>query len=254
MTRQTCKNCQHEVTANYCAHCGQKTSVEALTTVKLIKDFSDNVFQINHGLFYSIKEMTLHPGQSIANYLDGKRKQYFQPIAYAFTLATLYFLLTKVIGHSTFVDHFTEGYLLAVDDINSTLSEANLNFMTWLASNYAYTTLLVVPLFAFASYIAFINEKRGFLEHVVLHLYITGHQSLIYGISALIGVVGFDEDIMEVLTVICSMIYAIIVYLTFFTKKLILLRVVQALLSYLIALVFITIGLGIIVVIGESGV
>ena len=245
MTNKYCKNCSQEIHNNFCANCGQKTSVEHLTFSKLISDISDNVFQLNHGLFYSIKELTLHPAISIDNYLNGKRKKYLQPIAYAFTLATLYFLLTKLIGHSTFVDQIFEGYMLSVEGTNDTISEANPEFFSWLSSNYAYTTLLVVPLFALASRIAYFNAKNNFLEHLALNLYITGHQSLIYGLSAVVGLLVNHDDIMELITLLCSMTYAIIVLSTFFKNKHILISILQALLSYLIAFLFISISLGV---------
>ena len=245
MTGKMCKNCDQEIQQNFCAFCGQKTSVEPLTTTRLIKEVSDNVFQVNHGLFYSIKALTLHPALSINNYLSGKRKQYFQPIAYAFTLATLYYLITKVIGHSTFVDQIFEGYMLSVENKNTNTGEVNVNLIEWLTSNYAYTTLLLVPLFALGTRIAYFNGDKNLLEHLVLNLYITGHQSLIYGISAVIGLVVNNEDLMEAITLLCSMAYAIFVLTTFFNNKHVLVRISQALLSYIVAFLFIVLFLGV---------
>jgi hypothetical protein len=245
MTKKQCKNCHQEVHQRYCANCGQKTSVEPLTMKRLMTEISDNVFQINHGLFFSIKEFTLRPAQGIENYLSGQRKQYFQPIAYAFTLATLFFILVKLTGHSTFVEQLFEGYLMGVEKEDELMSPGNLGLIARVSNNYAYTILLLVPVFALASKIAFFNEKRNYLEHLVLNLYITGHQSIIYGIFAILGLLVDYVDVMEIITLFLSMFYAFFVFCHFFKNTHILIRLIQVLISYLIAMVFLAIFLGV---------
>jgi hypothetical protein len=62
-------NSSQEAHQNYCSHCGQKTSVELLSTKRLIKEVSDNIFQINHGLLFLIKKFTIRNTHIIKNYL-----------------------------------------------------------------------------------------------------------------------------------------------------------------------------------------
>jgi hypothetical protein len=246
MTSKYCKNCDQKVEHKYCAFCGQKTSVQPLSTSRIIKEISDNIFQINHGLFFSIKELTLRPAQSIENYLNGRRKQYFQPIAYAFTLATLFFILTKLVEQSTFIDDLFEGFTLSAEDRMSAVSDANTRVIAWLSNNYAYTTMLVAPIYALASFIAFSNNKRNYLEHLVVNLYVTGHQSLIYGIMAVIGLIVTNVDVMELITLSVSMLYATTVFVKFFKAKHIVVRVFQVMLIYLIALIIFVLMINII--------
>ncbi|MBT1450161.1 DUF3667 domain-containing protein [Glaciecola sp. XM2] len=205
---------------------------------------SDAVFQLNRGLFFTIKEMTLHPAASITQYLAGMRTRYSQPITYAFTLATLFFLMTKLMGSTTFIDQLFEGYTNAANDEQSGVSDSMQALIEWFSSNYAYTTLLLTPVYALSSYIAFANAKRRFLEHVVLNLYITGHQSLIYGASIFLALTGIRQDIVELMTLLFSMTYAIIVFTTFFKKKHVILMLLQALLTYALSIVFISLFMG----------
>lgn len=232
---EKCKNCHSNVSGNFCANCGQRTNIQALSLKTLLQELSDNVFQINHGLFFSIVEFSKRPGISVSNYLACKRKRYLQPIAYAFTLASIYFLLSQFIEQSTFFDQITEGFKLASD--NSEQDKLALSILNWFSKNYAFTALLIVPLFAGASKLAFINKGRNYLEHLVLNLYITGHQTLFYSFFALVSLLLEFEDLIETLTLITSMCFAGFTFYQFFEVKQVLMTVIKTLVYYACALV-----------------
>jgi hypothetical protein len=244
MTNKLCKNCNNSVEYSYCAHCGQKTSVESLTLKRLVKEISDNIFQVNYGLFFSIKEFTLRPAHSINNYLNGKRRQYFQPIAYAFTLATLYFIIARLTGDVTVVEELFEGYLIGIQEKGDVVSESSSRLIKWVSDNYAYTTLMIVPMFSIASFIVFINNKRNILEHLVVNLYITGHQSIVYATSAMLSLISDFGDIRELITVFVSVLYATWTLTSFFNQNHVLIRLIQVLMTYLISLVLLSLVVG----------
>lgn len=244
MSNKRCKNCNQVVEHKFCAHCGQKVSVEALTFTSLFKEMSDNIFQINHGLFFSIKEFTLRPAESVNNYLIGKRKQYLQPIAYAFTLATLFFIVAKLTGDETVVEELFEGYLIGMQETGEAISGTAEKTIKWVSENYAFSILLTVPIFSLASYVGFFNGRKNYLEHLVLNLYITGHQSIIYGISALIGVFAHFGEFREPITVFISVSYALWVLTSFFKQKHIVLRLLQACFVYLFSFMLLALILG----------
>lgn len=252
MEVKRCKNCGNEVFHQFCAHCGQKTSVETLSIKRLIKELSDNIFQINHGLFFSIIELTMRPAKSVENYLIGRRKQYFQPIAYAFTLATLYFLLTKLIDHGTIIDEMVEGYLLGVEQKNTSTNQISKDIIAWLSNNYAYTMLMLVPFFALASRLAFINVKRNYLEHLVLNLYVTGHQSLIYGALAIVSLVVNYNDVAELIAVVLSVSYCTLTFTQFFKGSHIIIRLLQCFIMYLLCFVYLVFILGLVLLLTNN--
>lgn len=243
MNNENCKNCDAMAEGNFCANCGQKTQLQRLSFATLIKDISDNIFQINHGLFYSIIEFTCRPAKSVENYLANKRKQYFQPIAYAFTLASLYFLLSKLVEHNTYFDSALEGFVLASTDMES--DKALIDSLSLLTQNYAISALALVPIFSLATYIVFFNERRNYLEHVVLNLYITGHQSLIYALFSLFSIIVKSNDLLEILTLAFSVSYATYVLVTFFRNGHGLVRIFKVGISYLISLTLAILTLGI---------
>ena len=54
-----CKNCGEVLTGKYCSKCGQKASVDKLNLSSFSSEISDGVFNMNKGLFYTIKELFL---------------------------------------------------------------------------------------------------------------------------------------------------------------------------------------------------
>lgn len=98
-----CKNCGAQLNGNFCSQCGQKAKIDTINLSYILSEVSDTFLQVNHGLFYTIKELFLRPGISIRDYLAGKRKSYFKPIAYVLLLSTIYALLASLISETTFL-------------------------------------------------------------------------------------------------------------------------------------------------------
>jgi len=211
-----CKNCDHIVEGNYCTFCGQSIRVDKVTFPNLLSELSESVFQVNRGLLFTIKELFIRPGKNIREYLNGKRKNHFKPIAYALALSTIYFLLSQIIGGETFLNDLLEGAAQAGKD-NKTTSPVIIAF-TWFADNYAITMLLLLPLFALASYLAFEGSGFNYLEHFVLNSYIIGQQAIIYAIISMLGLIVDNNDIIAMTSLGFSMLYALIVFWQFFIK------------------------------------
>jgi len=143
-----CKNCDNKIEGNFCTYCGQNVKVDRLNLPNFLTEISDSVFQLNRGLFYTIKELFIRPGHAIRDFIQGKRKEYFKPITYVLTLSTLYFLVSQISDNPTLIDDFFSG---ATDGVQGKNSIAKFPLVEWLSDNYAYTTLLLIPIFSFLS-------------------------------------------------------------------------------------------------------
>ncbi|TCI92180.1 DUF3667 domain-containing protein [Tenacibaculum sp. M341] len=174
----TCKNCGNTVIGNYCSNCGQSTKVNNINLSNFITEVSNSVFQIDKGFFFTLKELFVRPGHSIREFINGKRKNHFKPIAFILTLSTIYFLISKISDGHTIIDNFLASASDAGDKHNLNTSSSNL--AKWLSNNYAYTALLLLPVFSFATYISFVDFKKNYLEHIVINAYVTGQQTIFY--------------------------------------------------------------------------
>lgn len=210
-----CKNCGQIVNENFCSKCGQNSKVDKINFSYFLEEITSVVFQIDKGLFYTLKELFLRPGLTIRDYLDGKRKNHFKPFAYLLTFSTVYFLVTRLVGGNTWMNDFISGFAIAAFDSQSGLKLPS--FVTWLANNFAYASLIFLPLFSFASFLSFWGHKVNYLEHIVLNSYITGQQAIIYSIFS-----GFGQLIQwkffEIIPSTVSIFYSFFVFWQFFRE------------------------------------
>lgn len=236
-----CKNCENEFQGNFCNQCGQNNRVNKLTLKTFLEELSDSIFQVNHGLFFTIKSLFTRPGNSIREFLDGKRKEYFKPIAFVLTLSTVYFLVSQFSDSPTLIDDFLSGY--SAGGIEKDITKEKSPIIIWLSDNYAYTTLLLIPIFSLASYISFLGLKRNYLEHIVINSFVTGQQAIFYSIFMVLGVLSGKEDKTTLIAVIISMLFNYWTYNQFFSKEKKGLVVLRFLLTYFLFYIFFFIAL-----------
>jgi len=229
-----CKNCNQVIDGQFCKYCGQSTKVDRINLPNFLSELSTSVFQVNKGFFYSLKELFVRPGHSIREYLSGKRKKHFKPITYVLTLSTVYFLLTQILKGSTFINDFITGFTNASD--LSEIDTKQLTILNWFAKNYAYTMLMLLPLSAFASYLAFLKTGFNYLEHFVLNAYVMGQQAIIYSFSSLLSTISPNRDLLVSATLFVSFLYVVFVFWQFFSELSRIAVILRTLLTYMLYL------------------
>ena len=226
-----CKNCGHIVQDTYCGHCGQKVNVDRITFSSLLNELTESVFQVNRGFFYTLINLFVSPGKSIREYLEGHRKKHFKPIAYLLTFSTVYFIVTQLSGQHTWMDDLISGFAQGGSG-----KEEIPAILNWFAKNYAYTTLLLLPVFSFASFLSFLGLEKNYFEHLVINSYATGQQAIIYSIFALLKI-NFSGELLEVLPLVIAVSYTFWVYWQVFDQGNRLIVVMRSVLTYVLHLI-----------------
>jgi hypothetical protein len=88
-----CKNCGNHFSGNYCNNCRQSVKTSRITWKELFLQFSHAFFHANKGIIYTIKELLLHPGNTIRDYINGKRVLHFNPFLFLILIGGLSTLL-----------------------------------------------------------------------------------------------------------------------------------------------------------------
>lgn len=242
-----CKNCKQNFDGNFCNNCGQKHNVERLNFNYLINEISNNILQVNRGIFFTIKELTIRPGHTIRDFLNGKRKQHFKPLAFILFTSAVYVLITYFTNPITVVEEALSGITDALSNNGEKLS-ITANILNWLLSNFAYSTLLLIPIFSFASYICFLKEKYNYIEHLILNFYISGQQIIIYlTFAALYYIFGIDGYYKEIIPVIVATLFIFWTYIQFFKNHNFFLKISLTILTYILNFILIMIMIVIIV-------
>lgn len=226
-----CKNCGFILESNFCSNCGQSSKVRSLTFSNFLTDFFESLFQVNAGVIYTITQLSKRPGDSVKEFLIGKRKSHFKPIAYALVFSTLYFFVSRIAGQNTIIYDLILGFSTAAFGTSEDLLIPMA--LTWFSENYAYATLLILPLFSVASTIAFSGQKFNYLEHIVLNAYITGHQAIFYSVFVLLRIF-FKSNFFEIAPLVVALLYTFWVYFQFFNRGNRILNILRSILTYVL--------------------
>lgn len=158
----SCKNCNQIYTGNYCSNCGQTAETHRLNFHFLRQEIQRGLLHFDQGILYSGKQLFTRPGHAIREFIEGKRVKHFKPISLVIVLASLYGLLYHYF-HISFVEPSPNGSSEAGIDV------VKLN--EWMGTHYAWTTLLMIPLFTIGTSIAFSKQGYNLVEYFILNTY-----------------------------------------------------------------------------------
>lgn len=231
-----CKNCGHYIEdRKFCGHCGQRSTVSRINFSNFLTEFSESVFQVNKGFFFTIKELFIRPGDSLKAFLRGERKKYFKPIAYVLTLSTIYFLISRIAHQNTWLNDLLTGWMESTTEKDKQAQAPII--LVWFSNNYAYSSLLLLPIFSLASYLSFLKSDTNYFEHIVINAYITGQQAFFYAFFIVVRTF-IDNDVMEMFPLLVAVAYTFWVFWQFFSKGNRLLNIFFSVITYLLYLVF----------------
>lgn len=165
-----CKNCGSSFEGNFCNQCGQKNIDERITLKEILHAFFHNFTHLDSGILYLARELFIRPGIVAKEYIEGKRKKYFNPFQY----------LIIVVALSTFL---TLNYDLLGPKTNpASLSDPNDNrrFMA-VMNNFFYgkfnlILFFSVPISAFFSWIFFKKSGYNYSENLIFNTFITAQR------------------------------------------------------------------------------
>lgn len=169
-----CKNCSNDFTGEYCNTCGQKTG--GRITIKSIgREIVEDIFNVDRGLIYTVKQLWINPGETSADYIEGKRKNYYGPIKYLILWSAIFFAISALIAPERQTNSITK----LVFNANKPFSSESFDdfFGIYIELLVRHTDLFylgIAPFFALLSF--YIFKKKGFsiTELLIPYLYLTG--------------------------------------------------------------------------------
>ncbi len=161
-----CKNCNNEVSGNFCSHCGQPADTHKLNMHFILHDLQHGLFHFDKGILYTTKELLTRPGHTIREFIDGKRVKHFQPLSFVIVLATFYGLLY----HYLIFDRIKTTLINPKDDITG----ASGKIVTWMTEHFAFVGLILIITATLVSYVIFKKKKYNLAEHLALNTFSIG--------------------------------------------------------------------------------
>ncbi|WP_428232964.1 DUF3667 domain-containing protein [Flavobacterium sp.] len=197
-----CKNCHHTYKGHYCNNCGQSAETHKINWHFLWHDIQHGLLHFDKGILYSFKQLFTRPGNSIREFIEGKRVKHFKPLSLVVVLATLYGVLY----------HYFKINLLPAT------SEDSLNypeFNEWISTHFSWITIATIPLFTIGTFICFKKQGYNFVEYFVLNTFKASQK--LFSHLLLFPLLIYYNGMIEIQKV-TSFIYAVDIALTFWTN------------------------------------
>lgn len=170
-----CLNCGSSIEKNFCSNCGQKTSVEKLNLKKELSKFFSTITNFDKGIYQNLIGLTVRPRKTVIDYLAGHRKQYFNPISYAFIMLTLLVIVSNKFHDTSLLETANKFNLSVGGKIE--LFEIGKTFGQIIKHYFKYLWLGLIPIFAFWHWL--FSPKRTYAEHFAINSFIIGHTAFI---------------------------------------------------------------------------
>jgi hypothetical protein len=158
----TCLNCDLVLEPNrrFCGHCGQKTNQHRLTISHILHEVVHFFTHADIGILHLYREMALRPGQVIQEYIEGRRKRYFNPLSFFMICISVSTFISHWLGSHGFGD-------LGLDKNQQQMTQAASQYNNWLMG-------LSAPVSSIFSTWLFRKKGYNFAEHLVFQLFVGG--------------------------------------------------------------------------------
>ena len=178
-----CLNCGAPLSESYCSNCGQRRTLR-ISFKHFIAIAQRGFLELDSPIIRNLIDLTVRPGQTCREYLQGKRKKYFNPFRYSFWILTIFAIL------GTLLEVDVAG--VAIDTFSPAMTEDGMHesFVSLLRNGFVY--LFYLNVFAIAAMVRLLFRKSefNFWEIYIAIMFVMGHTSILSILFLLFGVYG----------------------------------------------------------------
>lgn len=171
-----CINCNIEFNGDFCPSCGEKKNVDRITFQSITSSVFSGLLDMDRGLLYNLKNLTLHPQKTILNYVNGKRRYILNPISYAIITISIYLFLDNLLPRGSKPK-------LAKVDIYGT-QEMGMKLGYFIRDKMKFLWLTYAIYAAFLTKLFF--KKYNFFEHLAINSFVLGHATIVAILTRLV--------------------------------------------------------------------
>jgi len=124
-------------------------------------------------MLFTIKELFIRPGNSIRQFLGGKRIKHFKPISLVIILAGAYAFLF----HYYDINMFSSNVEISGSGADYAHAKKTVDhIIDWVSEHYALVTFIQLPVLALGTYLGFKKAGYNFVEHLVINSFLTSQR------------------------------------------------------------------------------
>lgn len=172
----------------------ERKTYHRFTFKRVLEDLMD-LFLLNRGLPFTLKELFLRPGRVIDAYLSTGRNNYTHPLKYFVLIAGLYLFIVLQLELYTII-HLSE---VESSSVEMLFKRYFLNYMNvWMAVGVLFFAMISRRLYRSSGY--------NYTEHVIANLYATAQVTFLYIPLAFLDSYT-SSGLREIMEIIVSMLY-----------------------------------------------
>ncbi len=191
-----CKNCDQKLNEGdqFCSRCGQQVIRQRLSLKQILTDLLHIITNLERGLFFTVRELALHPYKVINEFISGKTKPYYGPLRFLILWVTVSVVVNISLGlfdqqQSTMTKFF-------MDPGDEELRAQQQKISDFFKKYANIVPLLIIPFNSLMS--KWLLRKRGmnYAEHLVMNAYLSGFTSIL-GVVYLLFFWGFSIPVFK---------------------------------------------------------
>lgn len=125
-----------------------------------------DVVLVNKGLFYTIKKLTLAPGETLRGYLGTEREKLLSAAKYYILIVGIFYFIYFRFTHANYIDEYMDS--LSDDDAH----DFAMYFQIYFIDQLSVWSAIGIFFFAWMSYLFFRKFNYNYMEHLVVNTYI----------------------------------------------------------------------------------
>ncbi len=173
----TCINCNNEHNSRFCPNCGESSSVPKITFSSIFNDGFSTITNMDKGFLFNVKNLFSNPNKTVTDYINGKRKNIFNPISFLIIAITIYLITDSLIE----VNH-------EVSKTNSEVYSVGYEAGKFIKLYFKYFWILSIVWLSLSTKLIF--GKYNFAEHLAINSFVIGQSTLVGLISFVITKTG----------------------------------------------------------------
>jgi len=190
----------------YCSQCGQRASVYKVTFGETFQDLVDTLISVDGLLWNTIKLLAVNPGKLFREYLVGRRKSYYKPVAFFVLISVVYLLVRALIDY----DPFQNSTLSVEDQTQRQLLIKARNFMLLNIDKFLFIFVFslgfMLKLFFF--------RKYTLAEFLAISFYVIGTYTLLTTINMFyVQYVNPKFQFLAMIAMLCYFCYAMVSFI-----------------------------------------
>ena len=167
-----CKNCNAEVTQNYCPNCGQAAKVKRIDGRYIAHEIG-HILNLERGILFTIKELLIRPGENVRTFMSENRSRLVRPIVFIIVTSLIYSLINHFF-------HIEDGYVSFDETKESTTGL----ILQWVQNHYGYANIIMGIFIAFWTKLLFRKYNYNYFEILILLCFAMGMGMLLYSVFA----------------------------------------------------------------------